>query len=367
MKELESVESLLNACRMKEEVWVAADIELHLLKQIAQDHIEHRERLTDSAELFAKVIQRIQGVHSVRWRIKDPLHLIEKIVRKRAEKSRKYADIGVQNYAERVTDLVGVRALHLFKEDCLVIDKRLKETWTPVENPIAYVRQGDVSLFSDNDEFDVRNHPKGYRSIHYVFSNQPHQRKVFAEIQVRSIFEEGWSEIDHRVRYPNFSNSELVEYFLTIFNRMAGSADEMGSFVRKLVSNIDAVDTLVLAANQEKEAAIATMEATLEELEALKAQDADSRQKLTELQENLKNIRALYSKKKTELDYAYQRLLGIPDSDIERYIGKGGIAIDRFEQIKELFEAELAPPKTAAEMARRYGLGEHLLRKPKEN
>ncbi len=63
-------------------------------------------------------------------------------------------------------------------------------------------------------------------------------RKIFSEIQVRTIFEEGWSEIDHKVRYPNFMDNKLVSYFLTIFNRMSGSADEMGTFVNDLVADI---------------------------------------------------------------------------------------------------------------------------------
>jgi hypothetical protein len=54
------------------------------------------------------------------------------------------------------------------------------------------------------------------------------------ELQVRTIFEEAWSEIDHRVRYPRVSDEELLEQFLAIFSRLAGSADEMGTFIKQL-------------------------------------------------------------------------------------------------------------------------------------
>jgi ppGpp synthetase/RelA/SpoT-type nucleotidyltranferase len=168
-------------------------------------------------------------VHSVRWRVKDTDHLLEKIIRKCAEGHKKYKNVDSKNYFEIVSDLVGLRALHLFKDDCFSIDSDLRRTWTPSEPPIAYVREGDppdlTKKFGEHG-FEVKEHPAGYRSVHYIFLTQPFQRKVFAEIQVRTIFEEGWSEIDHRVRYPNFSNDQLVSYFLTIFNRLAGSADE---------------------------------------------------------------------------------------------------------------------------------------------
>lgn len=56
----------------------------------------------------------------------------------------------------------------------------------------------------------------------------------YAEVQVRSIFEEGWSEIDHRIRYPYNQNNKLFSEFLSIFNRLSGSADEMGTFLQTL-------------------------------------------------------------------------------------------------------------------------------------
>lgn len=78
----------------------------------------------------------------------------------------------------------------------------------------------------------IKSKDAGYRSIHYIVIDAPNQRdKFFAEIQVRTIFEEAWSEIDHRVRYPDYSEDPLLEEFLLILNRIAGSADEMGSFL----------------------------------------------------------------------------------------------------------------------------------------
>ena len=70
-------------------------------------------------------------------------------------------------------------------------------------------------------------------------------------------------QIDHRVRYPNFSQSQLVAYFLTIFNRLAGSADEMGGFVRGLASTLQELESRAARANNEKQEALPAMEKTL--------------------------------------------------------------------------------------------------------
>lgn len=211
------------------------------LMAIGLDHQRLFDARKESAEFFAKVIQGCNKVHSVRWRVKDPQHLMEKIVRKRNPDSNfyneKYTSISVCNYHEIVTDLVGVRALHLFKDDYLDIDSYLRDNWSHIEKPIYYHREGDVQD-SVLDIFDKKPHPAGYRSIHYIFTSQPLNKILLTEVQVRTIFEEGWSEIDHVVRYPNFSNNQHVSNFLQIFNRLSGSADEMGSFAKQLAKEL---------------------------------------------------------------------------------------------------------------------------------
>ncbi|QPR56709.1 RelA/SpoT domain-containing protein [Aeromonas allosaccharophila] len=211
------------------------------LMAIGLDHQRLFDARKESAEFFAKVIQGCNKVHSVRWRVKDPQHLMEKIVRKRNPDSNsyneRYTSISVSNYHEIITDLVGVRALHLFKDDYLDIDSYLRDNWSHIEKPIYYHREGDVQD-SVSDIFDKKPHPAGYRSIHYIFTSQPLNKILLTEVQVRTIFEEGWSEIDHVVRYPNFSNNQHISNFLQIFNRLSGSADEMGSFAKQLAKEL---------------------------------------------------------------------------------------------------------------------------------
>lgn len=285
-----------------EDIWQRANIDWSVLETIASDHQTQSERLRDTAELFARVVQRFVAVHSVRWRVKDADHLLEKIIRKRAENSGKYKDIDERNYFEIVSDLVGIRALHLFKDECFSIDSDLRSTWIPVETPTAYVREGDpqdLTVKFREQSFDVKSHPAGYRSVHYVCATQPLQRRVLVEIQVRTIFEEGWSEIDHRIRYPNFSNDQLVAYFLTIFNRLAGSADEMGTFVKGLTSALRESSIQLAEANRQKEDALTAMDEKIADLEKVKQQDAEARSKLNSLQEEFKKLRRISSMENT--------------------------------------------------------------------
>jgi putative GTP pyrophosphokinase len=164
-----------------------------------------------------------------------PEHLIAKIIRKKLEQPA--LDFDISSYEARVTDLIGIRALHLFKNEWRTIHQFVTETWDLHEKPIAYVRDGDAEdLICDFEkaDCDVRKHSFGYRSIHYVLKSQPAKCVQLAELQVRTIFEEGWSEIDHRVRYPRQSNNPYLASYIILFNRLAGSADEMGTFIESL-------------------------------------------------------------------------------------------------------------------------------------
>lgn len=289
-----SLNHFLSRNNISQETWDNAKIEWKTLQAIASDHDAQAHLLENSAEMFAKVIQKFDGVHSVRWRVKSSEHLINKIVRKRADGHSKYVDIGLNNYYDLITDLVGVRALHLFKRDCFTIDTAIRSNWALIETPVAYIRDGDSETLQARFHahgFEVKNHPAGYRSVHYVFTSKPLNRTIVAEIQVRTIFEEGWSEIDHTVRYPNFHDNPLIEYFLEIFNRMAGSADDMGGFVLGLVDTLSELDKKILEAKQEKEETLQQMEQALQQLEKAKEQDSAYKESIAALKQEIEKLR----------------------------------------------------------------------------
>ncbi|HEF4778992.1 TPA: hypothetical protein SAP37_003856 [Burkholderia multivorans] len=222
--------------------WEIAAIDWDTLRSIGSHHESQKTTLARAAEAMARDLQTLERVHSVRFRVKDTDHLLAKIVRKRVEGSDKYADISALNYQRKITDLVGVRALHLFKEDLFHIDRSIRDAWDLEESPpIAYVREGDQEEKLQEAGFSVEPHKAGYRSVHYIVSTSPRREKILIEIQVRTIFEEGWSEIDHTVKYPNYSDDESVAEFLGIFNRLAGAADEMGSFVRRMAQSVQQI------------------------------------------------------------------------------------------------------------------------------
>lgn len=195
--------------------------------------------LEPPAKYLLENFHKVENVHSVRYRLKNPEKLIAKIIRKRINEPERIIDI--HNFQLEITDLIGLRILHLFKEDWLSIHNYIMGNWDPHETPIAYIRKGDSSEYVKGFEeygCKIMEHPYGYRSVHYVINIKPGKTSFLAEIQVRTIFEEAWSEIDHSIRYPYYLNNLLLNQFLVLFNRLAGSADEMGSFVAHLKNQL---------------------------------------------------------------------------------------------------------------------------------
>lgn len=289
-----TLESFLEKNHLSQDEWEASKADWDVLQAIAKHHDERNHSLCTAAGAIADRLRTFGGVHSVRWRVKDTDHLLEKIIRKKLqpEQNPRYVDISVENYTKVVTDLIGVRALHLFKDDCILIDQAIRETWECKEVTI-YTRKGDsepTALIETGGE--PKEHPKGYRSVHYIVETKPEKFLVYGEVQVRTLFEEGWSEIDHKVRYPNFSDNPNVELFLSIFNGLAGSADEMGSFVKVLAQVSEEAESARVQALSERDQALAKVSGLLYELGAVKNDQARSNELIDSLQRQIEEIRS---------------------------------------------------------------------------
>jgi ppGpp synthetase/RelA/SpoT-type nucleotidyltranferase len=210
------------------------------LVEICHDFEQDIPEFEQTGLSLAKKLGAVEGVHSLKFRVKDSQHLAAKIVRKRLANADRV--IGFANYRDEVTDLIGLRVLHLFKENWQGIHEFIMNEWRLNEEPTAYIREGDPptqrAMF-ETGGCVVKVHKDSYRSVHYLVQTFTSTKACVAELQVRSLFEEAWSEIDHLIRYPHNLNNRVLNEFLVIFNRVAGQADEMGSFVTYLAATLN--------------------------------------------------------------------------------------------------------------------------------
>jgi len=96
------------------------------------------------------------------------------------------------------------------------------------DETVFEVRYQDENIY-DGSEIEIISDGI-YRSLHYIIK----YKGYYVEIQGRTLFEEGWSEIDHDIVYPYNTDDVMLKDFSTLLNRLSGMADEMSSYFRRM-------------------------------------------------------------------------------------------------------------------------------------
>jgi putative GTP pyrophosphokinase len=147
-------------------------------------------------------------VHSLRVRIKEPEHLRDKLIRKqlKAKKDKKPFAITKENLFLKINDLVGFRVLHLYTRETenlnVALIQTLSEGYKLIEGPIAKCWEDDLRDYFQSIGIETEPSERMYTSLHYVFETRS-VTKFTCEVQVRTLAEELWGEVDHQLNYPN--------------------------------------------------------------------------------------------------------------------------------------------------------------------
>ncbi len=174
-----------------------------------------------------------ESLHTIIYRIKDEARLIQKIDEENKQLGVEAARITQKNFRERVGDLLGVRLICLRLSDIkrveaylglLVEDKILRFIRTP-DKKRSFVLPVDPGE-AIPEGLDLRY--SGYSSIHYQVelgenSDATDELKgLQIEVQLRTILEEAWGEIDHKYRYVlSRSGDAIPEYIHTGFYNLS--------------------------------------------------------------------------------------------------------------------------------------------------
>lgn len=189
-------------------------------------HKQLLEALAGSEKLVALV-------HSIRSRLKDPEHLKDKLTRKWKKKLADGEEFNItkDNLLVQVNDLVGIRVLHLYTRQIQEIDAALREIldenqYKLVEEPFARTWDDESRAFFEECNIRTQQSPSLYTSVHYVVESAS-RTKVTAEIQVRTLMEEVWGEVDHQLNYPHQTNSLACREQLKVLARITSSATRL--------------------------------------------------------------------------------------------------------------------------------------------
>lgn len=131
-------------------------------------------------------------------RVKDRISLKKKL----DKKNNKYSDIN------QITDIIGIRIITLFSADLDIIAKLIE-----TEFSVDKINSVDKRKVLEPDRF-------GYLSLHYVVSLNDQRldlleykkfKNIRFEIQIRSILQHAWAEIEHELGYKSSIEIPLKE------------------------------------------------------------------------------------------------------------------------------------------------------------
>lgn len=217
---------------------------------IAEDYDSKTEIFQKAASEYVRQISNLPYVHSVRFRLKDTEHLIEKIIRKAVEYGDTNIEFNRDTYLIEITDIIGIRALYVFKSDYLPLHQAITSKFKKnfCEKPQVKLREGDdkkIYRGLKNVEFQTG---VDYRSIHYTIRYTTDGVIIPIEIQTRSIFEEGWSEINHKLLYKkehrDLAEEALLKKASSILNSLAGDCDTLGDLMKTIAEREEDIDIL---------------------------------------------------------------------------------------------------------------------------
>lgn len=204
------------------------------LRPILETFERQRSLYAKVAQAYAAEISAFEGVHSISSRVKSVGSLCEKILRKDDPRD---PEVTADNYQTEIQDLIGIRALYVFPDEFAIVYQQILKRYKNIFDglPTVRYRKGDnLDLFKKgfpNNRVIYPDTDDDYRSIHYLFHHEKPDVRI--ELQTRTIFEEGWSEINHRTVYgmKNSAKSDMLNILSPILSRMVGTSNDIASLI----------------------------------------------------------------------------------------------------------------------------------------
>jgi putative GTP pyrophosphokinase len=208
-----------------------------LIKNLVAHYVKNRSFIEIMLKQLSDAIlgspKLMAHIHSTKGRLKDPDHLEDKLFRKLAEakgKKRPFT-ISQKNLFYKINDLAGFRILHLHTEQIVSINRELLAVFDEYrfplfEKPKARTWDDETREFFRRSGIQPIKSPTMYTSVHYVVESNSSTRAT-CEIQVRTLAEELWGEVDHTMNYPHESSVLSCREQIKVLARVTSSCSRL--------------------------------------------------------------------------------------------------------------------------------------------
>jgi len=204
-----------------------------LVKEYAKEQALVQSFLDQILNMLRESSLLDEQIHSIKYRLKDPEHLRDKLSRKilKSKIDKKKFDINIDNLFEKINDLAGIRILHLYTAQIEKIHPYLlkevdNQGYQLMEKPFARTWDIESKEYFNKLDIETQDSETMYTSVHYVIGSAS-RFKATCEIQVRTLSEELWGEVDHKLNYPHKSEILACKEQLKVLARVTSSASRL--------------------------------------------------------------------------------------------------------------------------------------------
>ncbi len=200
-----------------------------------QDNLERLKTLQSAlVTCFSESEELKPHIHFLKTRLKDADSLRKKLERKilDAKKEGESYEITPENLFAKINDLIGVRILHLYTDQIKIINPIMKKLFDNhgyrlSEGPFARTWDDEYKDFFLANEIKTESSRSLYTSVHYIIGAGRTSNELTAEIQVRTLMEEVWGEVDHQINYPVKTEILSCEEQIKVLARVTSSATRL--------------------------------------------------------------------------------------------------------------------------------------------
>ncbi len=165
-----------------------------------------------------KYVKDRNPIHDIKYRIKTPKSIMDKL-------NRRGCELSVESARKHLTDIAGVRVICSHIDDIYVIADLL-------------TAQDDVGIIRKSDY--IKNpKPNGYRSLHMIVTVpvflSTSKEIVNVEIQIRTIAMDFWASLEHELSYKLTANK--IEAITLELKECADVISDVDVRMQKLYNN----------------------------------------------------------------------------------------------------------------------------------
>ncbi|MGD1320048.1 GTP pyrophosphokinase [Chryseobacterium sp. 2R14A] len=219
------------------------------LNKILTQYEEKSPLYTSFSFKVEKILRKLCknfSIHQIVSRIKTKESLAQKVIKK-----NKYEKL------DDITDILALRIITYFEDDISKIEELLNKEFK-------------IDRENSTDKRNIEIDKFGYRSVHYILqlnnykkelSEYAEYKDIKFEIQIRSILQHSWAEIEHDLGYKSFT--EIPQKAKRTFYRVAALLEQADIEFTKLKKEIQDFENSISKNLKSKEKFIEINESTI--------------------------------------------------------------------------------------------------------